>query len=129
VAKAEWGVKRTCVACSSRFYDFSRRPIICPECEAEFLPDAALKPRRSRAAPEPAKVAVAVVAAAANDDDDAKTATGDDDLEKELASIEGGDDADSDDDAEDSVIEDTSDLGGDDDLGEVAVNIDKSKDD
>ena len=36
MVKAELGVKRTCLSCSMRFYDFKRRPIICPGCGAEF---------------------------------------------------------------------------------------------
>lgn len=124
MAKPEWGVKRTCVSCGVRFYDFRRAPIVCPGCSAEFLPEAALRPRRSRAVPEPEKAPVAVAVAVPADDDNESLA--EDDLDKELAGIE-GDDVEADDDA---VIEDTSDLGSDDDeLSEVAENIDKGSDD
>ena len=36
--KAARGTKRTCLACETRFYDLARSPIICPSCEAEFVP-------------------------------------------------------------------------------------------
>ena len=31
MAKAEWGTKRT-GPCGTKFYDFNKRPIICPNC-------------------------------------------------------------------------------------------------
>jgi uncharacterized protein (TIGR02300 family) len=37
--KAEWGVKRTCPNCETRFYDLQREPILCPECGATFNMD------------------------------------------------------------------------------------------
>ncbi len=36
MAKAELGIKRVCLSCNMRFYDFGRSPIICPGCGAEF---------------------------------------------------------------------------------------------
>lgn len=32
MVKLEWGTKRVCLACTSRFYDLRRSPIICPKC-------------------------------------------------------------------------------------------------
>ncbi|MGE0745704.1 MAG: TIGR02300 family protein [Rhodospirillales bacterium] len=52
VSKPEWGMKRTCQSCGSRFYDLLRSPIICPKCGAEFDPLANLRPRRGRGAAE-----------------------------------------------------------------------------
>ncbi|MDR2723826.1 MAG: FYDLN acid domain-containing protein [Holosporaceae bacterium] len=34
-----WGIKRTCLNCGARFYDFSKSPIICPACGTIFDPD------------------------------------------------------------------------------------------
>ncbi|MDF7673642.1 TIGR02300 family protein [Acetobacteraceae bacterium ESL0709] len=34
MAKAELGLKRTCVECNSRFYDLNRVPPVCPKCGA-----------------------------------------------------------------------------------------------
>ncbi len=50
MAKPNWGLKRTCLNCSERFYDMKRDPIICPNCGAEFDPLALVKSRRARAA-------------------------------------------------------------------------------
>ena len=104
MAKPEWGLKRTCLSCSTRFYDMTKVPIVCPSCEAVFDPEAVLRPRRSRAPVEAPKPVPAKVKAPEDDDSD------DDDLK-----IEGADDvADLDDDDDDDALEDTSDLGEDD---------------
>lgn len=49
MAKAELGLKRTCLSCGMRFYDFNRKPITCPGCQAEFDPEAVIRSRRGRA--------------------------------------------------------------------------------
>jgi uncharacterized protein (TIGR02300 family) len=49
VAKPQWGSKHICHSCGTRFYDLLRDPIVCPNCGAEFDPEALLKTRRSRA--------------------------------------------------------------------------------
>ena len=48
MAKADLGTKRACLACGMRFYDFSRSPIICPGCGAEFDPENIIKSRKAR---------------------------------------------------------------------------------
>jgi len=50
MAKADLGTKRACLACGMRFYDFSRSPIICPGCGAEFDPENIIKSRKGRTA-------------------------------------------------------------------------------
>lgn len=32
----EWGVKRLCPICATRFYDLQNDPMTCPSCGAEF---------------------------------------------------------------------------------------------
>mgnify|MGYP001447429151 FL=1 len=49
MSKAELGLKRTCLSCGMRFYDFNRKPITCPGCQAEFDPEAVIRSRRGRA--------------------------------------------------------------------------------
>lgn len=97
MAKPEWGFKRTCLSCAAKFYDMQKDPIICPACEAVFDPEAATKLKRGRQqiAEEKAKQK-AEKAEAANDEED------DEDLDDDIS----GDD--------DGVLEDTSDLDGDD---------------
>jgi uncharacterized protein (TIGR02300 family) len=65
LAKPEWGLKRTCLSCGTRFYDMQRNPIACPSCEAEFDPLALVRPRRARAAAASQAKAKAAAAAAA----------------------------------------------------------------
>ena len=50
MAKADLGTKRACLACGMRFYDFSRSPIICPGCGAEFDPENIIKSQKGRPA-------------------------------------------------------------------------------
>ena len=109
MVKPELGVKRFCGNCGTKFYDLNRDPILCPKCGTVFDVQAALKPRRAKAVAEdkplkPKKVAAVV------DPDEA-------DLPDNVI------DADADDEEEEDAIEDTSELGGDDD--DVAEVIEK----
>jgi len=38
--KDEWGVKRLCPHCTSRFYDLQRDPMTCPECGHSFTAES-----------------------------------------------------------------------------------------
>jgi uncharacterized protein (TIGR02300 family) len=40
VPKDEWGVKRLCPHCASRFYDLRNDPMTCPECSHTFTADS-----------------------------------------------------------------------------------------
>ena len=105
MAKPEWGVKRTCLACSTRFYDMQKDPITCPNCGAIFDVETIFRPRRSRAAAEEPVIQPESPVAS------------DEDIEKQLAaladdSIDEDADAAGDDD-DDSTIPDTSDLEND----------------
>ena len=48
MAKPEWGKKRICLACNTKYYDFNKSPIICPSCGSEFDPDIYLKSRKGK---------------------------------------------------------------------------------
>ena len=140
MAKSEWGVKRVCQSCAAKFYDLNRSPITCPKCAASFDPEALLKSRRSRPAPAAkiAKPEKAVSAAGAATGAAAGAAAGaatgaatgaakspvEDDakLDDDAESVEAGGRSDHDDD-DDSVLQDTSDLG-DDGVSEVVVTSD-----
>jgi hypothetical protein len=36
MVKPEWGTKRTCMSCTSPFYDLNKKPATCPKCGAIF---------------------------------------------------------------------------------------------
>ena len=48
MAKPEWGKKRICPACNTKYYDFNKSPIICPSCSTEFDPDIYLRSRKGK---------------------------------------------------------------------------------
>ncbi len=48
MAKPEWGIKRICSSCNTKYYDMKKSPIICPSCGAEFDPNDYLKTRKGK---------------------------------------------------------------------------------
>ena len=50
MAKTGLGIKRTCLSCNTRFYDFDRSPIICPGCGAEYDPKDLVKIQKNHRA-------------------------------------------------------------------------------
>lgn len=38
--KEEWGTKRLCPHCGTRFYDLQKDPMTCPACGSEFTVDS-----------------------------------------------------------------------------------------
>jgi uncharacterized protein (TIGR02300 family) len=90
MAKPELGTKRVCVSCGARFYDLGKQPAICPKCSTE---QPAEQPRLRRAAGNVVDDKRRPKAAAPPGIDDA-------DVEVEVAEEE----------AEEDVLEDTSDL-------------------
>jgi uncharacterized protein (TIGR02300 family) len=92
--KPEWGTKRSCPKCGTRFYDLGKEdPIACIACGVTFNPETILKSKQ----PMPFEAAKAEIAKKKVDDD----------LSEDLVAA---------DDEEPSADEDV-DLGGDDDLG------------
>lgn len=122
MSKPEWGVKRSCPSCGTRFYDMKRSPILCPKCGATVETEITFRPRRggsaqasdAKAAPVARIQEVAVVAT--EDIEDIEV------IEDEEAAepIEGAEEE------EDALIEDASDLGeDDDDMAEVMEHLDE----
>ena len=94
--KAEWGTKRSCPKCGTRFYDLGQdEPVTCVECGTQWEPEPMLKSKQPLPfdAPKPAAVA-------------AKAAP-DSDLSEDLHVDED----------EEPSADDDVDLGGDDDIG------------
>ena len=47
MVKPEWGTKRTCPKCSTRFYDLGKDdPVHCIECGLDFVPEPVLKSKQ-----------------------------------------------------------------------------------
>jgi uncharacterized protein (TIGR02300 family) len=97
VVKLEWGTKRACQGCMTRFYDMRRTPVICPKCGDTY--EIQTTGRRSRARSSAL--------------DDAASLPLDEDI-LNLPNAEAGLDD------EEGLIEDASELGGDlDDMVDV----------
>jgi|TARA_Y100000022_G_scaffold149050_1_gene130767 uncharacterized protein (TIGR02300 family) len=56
MAKPEWGKKRICTYCNTKYYDLNKSPIICPSCGAEFNPNDYLKSKKGKNVPLKASV-------------------------------------------------------------------------
>lgn len=95
MVKPEWGTKRTCPKCGTRFYDLEKdNPVSCIECGTAWEPDPVLKSKQPLPFDAPKK--------------EVEVATADTDLSE--------DDLDIDEEAETNPDDDV-DLGGDDDIG------------
>jgi uncharacterized protein (TIGR02300 family) len=127
LAKPEWGIKRICPNCGTRYYDMRKDPPTCPSCATVFDPEALLKSRRARPAPVEEPKRAAVVAADDGEElepaDDAvagdeEETLDEDDADEGIAAA--GDEDEDGAEEKDVLIEDTSELGEDeDDVGEV----------
>ena len=124
------GLKRVCVSCGIRFYDLNKRPIHCPNCQAEFSGEIKLKGRRGRAAAEAeAEVLKAkAVVPVANDDQNTDVETREEGVVS-LEDVEAMENAGGD--SEDDIEMEDDDIGGleeiEEDDEEIAVPADKDK--
>lgn len=46
MVKPEWGKKRTCPKCNTRFYDLQKNPVVCVDCGHEWVPEPILKSKQ-----------------------------------------------------------------------------------
>lgn len=96
MVKPEWGTKRTCPKCGTRFYDLEKDdPVTCIECGTAWEPDPVLKSKQPLPFDAPKKEGP---------------------VEKVVDADLSDDDLDIDEDAEENPDDDV-DLGGDDDIG------------
>ena len=124
MAKPEWGTKRICPSCGTRYYDLLRDPVVCPKCSTPFDPEAFLKARRARPA-APVEKELEPVGAEDIDPDleseELEPAEEEED-EEEGAPLEEADEE------EEELIEDASELGEDeDDMAEVIDNVEEEE--
>ncbi|MGE4062529.1 MAG: TIGR02300 family protein [Rhodospirillaceae bacterium] len=109
MAKVDLGMKLTCESCGARFYDLNKQPGVCPKCGTANARPVIFKASRRPSAEDREKAASLAAhkapPKAADDDEDVA--------------------ADDSDDEDEDVIEDTSDLGEDDDDVEVPVEKDE----
>jgi hypothetical protein len=112
VIKLEWGTKRACQSCSARFYDMRRSPIVCPKCGETFEIQTTGRRSRSRT-----PILDDVITKPLEDD----ILITDLDLPADLDEDLGEED-------DDTLIEDTSDLGEDlDDMADVIDTVDEGE--
>ena len=96
MVKPEWGAKRTCPKCGTRFYDLNKEdPVVCINCGNQWIPEPVLKSKQPLPFDAPKKDSDKI-------DPDLEVA----DIDLDVV----------DEDAEKSP-DDEVDLGGDDDLG------------
>ena len=123
MAKPEWGSKRICPSCGTRYYDLLREPVVCPKCSTPFDPEALLRARRAR----PAAVVEKAIEPVAADDLDADLGTVEieaveDEEEEAAVALEEAEEED------EELIEDASELGEDeDDMAEVIDNVEEEE--
>ena len=126
MSKPEWGTKRLCQSCGTKFYDMRRPQVTCPHCGADVDRENPLRSRRARgSAPKPVPeetVKTPRVAAAdkekSDDIEDLEDADlGDAELDEDIG-----------DEADDDLMEDTSELGDDADMSDVVAANDGEDD-
>jgi uncharacterized protein (TIGR02300 family) len=82
--KDEWGLKRVCPNCTTRFYDLQNDPMTCPACGATFSVESLVagKPRPVRV--EKAKPEAADVSDVPDLETDDEVIDADDDIEDDI---------------------------------------------
>ena len=121
MAKADLGLKRTCLSCGMRYYDFNRTPIVCPGCQTEFDPEAVIRSRRGRATPKSVKAADEPAVEAANEEAEEEAANATDKGDEA-----GSDDADIEFDVD--KVDDDIDADADDSAGLICDDLDEDDD-
>jgi len=114
--KPEWGVKRVCGACGTRFYDLGKEEVECPNCGTPWVSTIAMAER--------AKASKAT----ANAEPDEDVVDDEDELET-ADEVDVLDDDDDGDDSDDVVLDDDGDDDDEDDIGDDVLLDDDDDDD
>jgi len=109
--KEEWGVKRLCPHCASRFYDLQRDPMTCPECGHTFTADSLIVGRGRSMIAEKAAVRDRDRLRAAESDD----LVDEEVLEDETADVDLDDDLLEDDEDDNVSLDEIADVAGNED--------------
>jgi len=110
VVKDRWGLKLTCLKCGAKFYNMKMKHSICPNCNNEYKEEK-IKPRRGSATETP-KPAPGIP-----DPPDSEEVLLNAELEGDILDTEEEKTKD------DTIIEDTSDIGGDDEDIEEVIGV------
>ncbi|MCX7889804.1 MAG: TIGR02300 family protein [Rhodobacteraceae bacterium] len=102
--KDEWGTKRLCPNCGSRFYDLMHDPMTCPECGHSFTAESLLAGR--------GRVIVAEKAAVKERDLALDEIAEDEDLDSDAADVDLDDDLLEEDEDDNVSLDDIADVGG-----------------
>jgi len=122
LAKPEWGTKRICPSCGTRYYDLLRDPIICPRCSTPFDPEAFLRARRARPQAPVEKEPAPVGAGEVDGDLETEDVEAVEEEEEADVALEEAEEED------EELIEDASELGEDeDDMAEVIDNVEEEE--
>ena len=114
MVKARWGLKLTCHKCGAKYYNLKKKRSICPQCNTEYKEEN-IKPRRGSAkeTPKPAPETP--------NQSDSEEALINAELDEEIP------DSEDDKTKDNTIIEDTSDIGRDEeDIEEVIGVVDDS---
>jgi len=106
--KDEWGVKRLCPHCASRFYDLKRDPMTCPECSHSFTAESLVAGR--------GRVMIAEKASVKETSDDLDVLDADD-LDDDSNDVDLDDDLLEDDEDDNVSLDDIADVAGGDEEG------------
>ena len=123
MAKPEWGTKRICPSCGTRYYDLLHDPVVCPKCSTPFDPEALLKARRARP-PAPIEKELEPVRAEEVDGEveTEEVEAAEEEEEADEVALEEAEEED------EELIEDASELGEDeDDMAEVIDNVEEEE--
>ena len=91
--KDEWGVKRLCPHCATRFYDLMKDPMTCPECGHGFTAESLISGRsRTLISEKTATKSEDLDVDDLSDDEDLDDDSGDDDLDDDLLEDDEDDD-------------------------------------
>ncbi len=114
LAKEKWGIKRLCLSCGAYFYDLNHQPSTCPKCGTLHDPEASLKSRKGRGAA--AKTVAAKKAELLPETVEFLA----DDADIVLPGLDATH-------KDDELIEDTSELAEEDDVGNVIDNVENEE--